>query len=363
MASEKVADFLYRVTRGDSQYWVARFQIDGVRYDVGLGSCAKVTLREARLKAAKAVAKPPKKKKKTKLDDKKLALFKDVWGTAMEEIASIKQWKREKMFHRWANSISTYALPILGDKKVSAITREDILEVIKPLWFTRIETADRVRQRLETILSWAEVRGYRSGTNPARWDGNLSFFLPSRSKVEIVKHREAPTVEELKTVVRYCLAHPSRGHGLILFVIATVCRVNEARCAELGEIEGGIWTVPKAHQKVGDDRRVPLSALATQGLGMADQGDIYYFEHNERPLALDTPRILLQRLCGRAVTAHGIRSTFRDWCAREGLDDNAAELCLGHVIGTQTSRAYFRDDLFDKRKDILDRWSKMLLTK
>lgn len=114
MASKKVADFLYRVERNGKAFWVARFRIDGEDYNVGLGSADRVSLREAKIKAAKAVADPPKKREKRKPNDKREVLFKDLWDTALDEIAEIKQWKRANMYPRWANSISTYALPLLG---------------------------------------------------------------------------------------------------------------------------------------------------------------------------------------------------------------------------------------------------------
>ena len=64
-------------------------------------------------------------------------------------------------------------------------------KAIEPIWYTKTETASRVRGRIEAVLDFAKTRGYRTGENPAAWDGNLIHALPARNTIAKVEHHAA----------------------------------------------------------------------------------------------------------------------------------------------------------------------------
>ena len=92
-------------------------------------------------------------------------------------------WRNAKHGQQWANTLATYVYPTMGAKHVREIGVGDVLAVIEPHWLTKNETMVRVRTRIELVLSWAAVRGYRSKEDPAAWRGNLDSTLSKPSKV------------------------------------------------------------------------------------------------------------------------------------------------------------------------------------
>ncbi|MDO4936683.1 MAG: site-specific integrase [Sutterellaceae bacterium] len=275
-------------------------------------------------------------------------------------IEKVKRWKNAKSYQQWYQSLNDYAMPTLATIRVDKISTNDILNCLEPIWYDKPETANRVRARIGAVMDWCRVRGYCSGVNPASWRGNLDTVLPSRYKIQQPKHHEAPTIQELKTVVEYCMAHPSPVSGALLMVIATATRITEVRGALAEEIIHGIWNIPADRMKAKKPHRVPLSTLADVALSMAkDKGLL--FTHQGKQLGSDSPRVKLTMIVGRKVTVHGIRSTFRDWCAREKVPDAVAEKCLAHAYGDKTVQAYFRDDLLDHRKSVMQKWADLML--
>ena len=360
MIKKKVADNLYVYTKDSGKsYYVFRGTISGKHVDRSLSSIDSMTLKEAK-RAVGALL-------NTEIEETSKDTFGQLFPIFLESIAKLKMWKNRRSYDQWNNSIRTYAYPVLEDKPVAKVDRKDILAVLEPIWFNKTETASRIQQRLEEAFNWFITRDYMKGYNPASWRGNLELFLPSKGKVKRVEHQTAPTLEELKKVVSYCLSHPSPVSGCILFVIATVCRVTEARIATRKEITGDVWTIPVEHQKVSKQtaQRVPLSTLAFAALDMAN-GEEYLFEGTtaKKVLALDSPRLKMVSICprpdGKQITIHGIRSTFRDWCAENGVPDAEAEKALSHVWGDATTGAYYRSDLLDKRRELMERWSDFL---
>ena len=59
---------------------------------------------------------------------------------------------------------------------------------------------------------------------------------------------------------------------------------------------------------------------------------------------------------------HGFRSSFRDWCAEQGERREVAEACLAHVVGG-VEGAYFRSDLFDLRRGVMERWAGFVIAR
>lgn len=347
--------------RGEKEYWYARIQRSGKAFEKCIGLKSSISKTEATLRLADFIRDVESGAVETL---KRRVTFAQLWEKALACIAEVKCWKNPKTIVSWRLSFGVYACRAFGGKPVSAITRDDIVALLKPIWATKTATASKVRVRMETFFDWAIANGYYSQPNPAVWKGNLDLFLPPKSKVHQEDHHEAPEMDELRKAVRYCLAHPSPASGLLLFVIATVSRVSEARLARPCEIENAVWELPAERRKDGKDEphRVPLSKLASLALTMrASEGDYLFSADGRKPLALDTARLKLCMILDRKVTVHGIRSTFRDWAAVSGIDFVAAEKALMHAVGSAVTRAYLREDMLDARREIMEKWADALL--
>ena len=367
------------------EYWVARVQRDGKVCERSLGCTARIKKAEAQKRLLQFLIEVESGEIKRRT---KSHTFNDLWPEALKSIAEVKRWKSPKTEESWRYSFSHYAARAFGKKQVKDITREDVLGALTPLWTTKTETAGKLRMRLEAFFSWAEVNGHRTASNPALWKGNLEYFLPPLSKVRPVKHHEAPTIEELREAVRYCLAHPSPASGLVLFLIATGVRVSEARLAKPAEIEGDTWIMPakRRKDKKPEPMRVPLSTLAKKALAMQSAGKFLFSTSGKKPLAIDTPRLKLRMMVEkknereakenkakglktgeqkesekRLVTMHGARSTFRDWAAINGIDYVASEKVLSHTVGSTVTQAYLREDMLEARRPIMQQWADLLM--
>lgn len=342
------------------EYWVARVQRDGKVCERSLGCTARIKKAEAQKRLLQFLIEVESGEIKRRNVSH---TFNDLWPEALKSIAEVKRWKNPKTEESWRYSFGHYAAQAFGDKQVREIARDDVLAALLPLWTTKTETAGKLRMRLEAFFSWAEVNGHRTASNPALWKGNLEHFLPPLAKVRPVEHHEAPTMDELRKAVAYCISHPSPASGLILFVIATVARVSEARFAQASEIERSTWVMPAERRKdgKGEPHRVPLSKLAEIALAMSGENRYLFSTTKTKPLAIDTARLKLCMIVGRQVTMHGIRSTFRDWAAVNGIDFVAAEKALSHTVGSAVTQAYLREDMLEVRRPIMQRWADVLM--
>ena len=68
---------------------------------------------------------------------------------------------------------------------------------------------------------------------------------------------------------------------------------------------------------------------------------------------------LLKRMERSELTAHGFRSSFRDWAAeRTSFPREVAEMALAHSVGDKVEAAYRRGDLFGKRRQLMEAWER-----
>lgn len=355
MKKELIAPNLYIYEKDNGRkYYYVRFQKDGKRLERSLGAVGSIGIRQAKALAQQTILTDSERAVEERAPTFEIASMK-----ALADIERVKNWKKGgKSSATWASSLKR-TFPQLGKLRVDKITRDDVLEVLKPMWETIPETARKTQQRLSAVFDWCIVKGYRE-TNPAQWKSNLSFFLPSVSKITKPEHHDAPTIEELRKVVQYCLKHESPVSGCILLILSTACRVGEAINAKAENIDGNIWIVPKEDQKVAsEDRRVPLTKLALTGLSMGNK-EGFVFVGSKGHICQDSPRLKLNMIIGRKSTVHGIRSTFRDWCDDAGIRREVAESCLSHTVGSEVERAYLRKDFFEERREALERWEELI---
>ena len=352
MKKTKIADnlYIYETDKGSRSY-VFRGTVGGKRIERGLGAVDSQSLRDAKRKAAAVLLSEPEEKKP------ELKTFAETYAAAVAEIGSLRRWRGARMEQVWLAQLEKYAVPALGAVALSAIGRDDVLAVLRPLWTEKPTAASELRMRLEAVLDWAATRGYRSGMNPAVWRGNLALFLPPQSRVHEEAHHEAPTIEELRNAVKLALASGGEADRALVWIIATACRISEGCLADASEVSGLEWTIDPAHQKTRIHQRVPLSSLAEAVLSR-EPGRMFDVTGN-------TVLRRLKQYCPRPegqppVTVHGIRSTFRDWCADNGVADAVAERCLSHLWGNAVTRAYYRNDLFEQRRVVMQSWADAL---
>lgn len=359
-----LGDNLILRVRGNSRTFFFRFFKNGKSHEMSLGSVNFLSISDARIKIVDLKAKLfngenvlAEKEKKT------FILFSDAYEDAIKGIERSKKWENPKHSAQWLSTIKTYALPILGKLNIDDITREDIFNVLSPIWETKTETASRVRGRLENIFDYFTVKGIYTHENPARWKAGLSMLLPPPRKIVEVKHQEAMTFNEARDIARQFFKSESISHKAILFGMLTASRANEFQLAEWSEVDfkSKTWQHMRRKDKKKYPHRVPLSDQCIKLLKSIPRGNKYIF-HNEfgNPLALDTFRTVLRKNVKRAVTMHGCRSTFNDWAAENNFPRNLIQKSLMHTLGNKVEEAYQRSDLLEQRRPLMQAWADAL---
>jgi integrase len=271
-------------------------------------------------------------------------------------------WRSEKHRAQWRSTLTSYAGPVIGDVPVAAIDTALVLKVIEPMWAAKPETASRLRGRIEAVLDWAKVRGFRTGENPARWKGHLSKLMPPRSRVRTVKHHAALPYAELPTFMAELQRMGGSGARALELTILTVLRTSEVLCARRSEFDPQfrVWTVPAERMKAKREHRVPLSERAAAILRALPRENEWLFpgERQGKPVSNLAMLKTLERMGRSDITVHGFRSTFRDWAAeRTNFPNHVAEMALAHLVGDKVEAAYRRGDLFEKRRRLMEAWA------
>jgi integrase len=275
-------------------------------------------------------------------------------------------WRHAKKHHaQWTNSLTRYVSPVCGSLPVRAVDVALVMKVLEPIWTTKPETAVRVRGRIEAVLDWAKVRGFRDGDNPARWRGHLSNLLTPRPKLRAVKHYAALPYLEISSFMSELRSHHGVAAAALEFLILTAARTSEVIGARWGEIDWAtrMWTIPASRMKGAREHRVPLSSAALAILDrMKARGGEFIFP-SESGRGLWTMALLkqLKRMGRNDITAHGFRSTFCDWAADlTDFPSEVAEMALAHAVSDKVEAAYRRGDMFEKRRRLMDAWAEFL---
>jgi integrase len=235
----------------------------------------------------------------------------------------------------------------------------------KTLWTAKPETASRLRGRIERVLDWAHVHGYRDGPNPARWKGNLAHLLPSKRKVRAVRHHSALDYRSIPKFMNELRQRPATAARALEFLILTAARTGEVIGARWSEfnLDEKIWTVPAVRMKAGRVHRVPLSPRVLEILTDVKPDDVsadnfvFTGPAPDQPLSNTAMLMLLRRMGRGDLTSHGFRSSFRDWAAeRTDFPSELAEMALAHTVSSKVEAAYRRGDMFDKRRNLMETW-------
>ena len=352
--------------------WIFRYQLAGRRREIGIGSCSQVSLADARAKGKEyrlllSDGLDPKVQRDKVVQSN---MLKQSWTFDMCAEEYIKHnsvaWKNKKHGQQWTNTLNTYASPVFGSLPVEEICNKQVLRVLEPIWYSKTETATRVRARIEKVLSWAIVQGFRDEPNPARWQGNLSEILPQARKISKQKHHAALSYKEAPIFMKELSGLETVTAQALKFTIATACRTNEVIEASWDEIDTKerVWTIPKGRMKSNRALRVPLNDLAMEVIGSLPKLDGWLFpsvQAGKHISNLAMLKLLQGGLNRPDLTVHGFRSTFRDWCAETtNHPREIAEAALAHVVKDKTEAAYQRGDLLVKRRSMMKDWSDYL---
>jgi len=358
-----------------SRSWIVRISVNGKRRDVGMGSFPDVGLAEARERARKlrsevAAGQDPIAAKRAKAEalavDTAAALTFD--AASKEYIQSqASGWSHPRQAQIWTNSLATYASPVLGKLAVGDILTAHVVEVLKPIWTTKTETATRVRERIERVISAADALAQRDRLNPARWVGALDKIFPKPSRVTPVKHHEAVPWREMPKFMVNLQLRPGIAARALEFAILTAARSGEVRGMTWDELDLAqrLWIVPEERMKMKREHRVPLSSAALALLQALPRGEEkYVFPSPFKGIKLsDMTLAAVMRRMKLTAVPHGFRSSFRDWAAEATSHSHAAaELALAHAVGNAVEAAYRRGDMLDKRRELMEDWAAYCLS-
>lgn len=360
-----------QITKALVKSWLFRYERNGKERQMGLGPTHTIGLAEAREAARQARiclvgGLDPLDERAARLEANRAQqrADRDFDQCAAEYIKSRQgEWKSEKHRKQWESTLAVHASPHIGKLAVRRIDTPLVLNVLRPIWTTKTETASRVRERIERILTWAAKHGFREGDNPARWEGHLEELLPKPSRLKKVIHHPAMDYREVGAFLQKLRSESGFAARALEFTILTACRTGEVLGATWQEFDlrARVWTIPAERMKNNKEHRVPLAASSLEVLKKVRgaHGSAVFPGGRQDGLLSDMAMLkVLQRMGRSDVTVHGFRSAFRDWAAELTQHPEAiAEMCLAHTVGSAVENAYRRSDLFNRRKDLMEDWS------
>lgn len=370
-----VPGLILQIDGSGGRSWILRVKVGTKRREMGLGGFPAVTLAQAREKARAAReainqgTDPIHERKRAqsllRSDQASAVTFEKA---ALEFIkAKAPEWSNVKHAAQWQSTLETYAFPVIGSLHVQDVQDAHILKILEPIWQTKTETATRVRGRLENILDWATARKLRTGLNPARWRGHLDHLLPAPKKTTRVVHHEAVQIDDVPAFFASLKTREGVAATALLFTLLTAARSGETRGATWTEFdtEKALWTIPASRMKAKREHRVPLTAAVLEllrSLPRADGSD-YVFQAPRGGQLSDMALTAVMRRMELTAVPHGLRSTFRDWAAEKtNFPGDLVEMALAHALTNKVEAAYRRGDQFEKRRTLMDAWSKFLAT-
>lgn len=351
-----------------SRSWIFRYQFNGERHDIGLGSFPEVTLADARKKVANLRAQiangiDPLAQRK----DESIAAI-SVRDESVTFIERHRAGWSTKHASQWLNSLTQHVFPIVGELAVSTASTEDVKKVLDPIWNESPTTARRVRNRLERVFDAAIANGHRKAENPAVWKGHLENLMSQNKKAP--SPLASLPYHQLPEFMRALAEDHSRAARCLEFLILTACRTTEALQATWDEVDwiNRVWNIPAERMKGKVIHQVPLSeeAIAVlKDVGTRGRSELIFpADGNTRvELADNAMRRTMRALGQPKATPHGMRATFRTWVEEEtSFSWEVAEKALAHVVGNATSRTYIRGNLLEKRRPMMAKWGKFVMS-
>ena len=355
--------------------WLFRFMLNGQARAMGIGPLHTIGLAEARESDSRladcastnrsAGRKHAEKTRRITEAGAAVTFKKAAEGYVRAHRAA---WRNVKHAWQWTATLKLHVYPVIGDVSVAVVDTGHVTRILEPIWVSKAETAARVRGRIEAVLDYAKVHGWRSGENPARWKGHLQNVLPARNKVSNVEHHAALPWTEIGAFMHDLDRQAGMAALALRFVIVTAARTGEVIGATWAEIDmqAATWTVPAMRMKAGKEHRVPLPDAALAVLreaanlrqDMSGGAPVFLGGKAGNPLSNMAMLTLLRRMGRSDLTVHGFRSSFRDWAAETtGYQREVVEAALAHMIPDKVEAAYRRGDLFEKRRRLMADWA------
>ena len=360
-------DGLYlRVKPSGAASWVFIFKRAGVRKEMGLGpfmsGTSNIGLVEARGRAdairdqlSLLVQKPLERS--WRQDMGKRRTFEQIMRAFID--AKQGDWTSKVHGDQWKMTLEKYASP-LHKKYVDDISVDDVKRVLDTHWKERPETAKRLQSRIAAVLDYGTVLGFRTGNNPAKWEGGLKLVM---SKQEKGGKHSALAWQDVPAFMQRLAGVEGIGARALEMTIFCATRTSETLNATWAEIDLGaaVWTIPGERMKAGVEHRIPLSGEALgvlEAMRAIKTGDyVFPSARPDRVLSNMAMSAVLKRL-GVDVTVHGFRSSFRDWGSDEsGHDGETLERALAHTVGSKVEASYLRTDRLEKRKMLMGQWA------
>jgi integrase len=369
---------LYRqVAESGAGSWVLRYELRGRKRWMGLGPISVFSLKEAmaRARAAQQLifsgVDPIDARRQGRASEARKAILTITFEAATRAFFDQHQAKwGAKARVEFLNTLAAYAHPIFGQTAVADVDVALVLRAIEPIWLTKNSTASRVRGRIESILDWAKVRGYRTGDNPAVWAGHLDHLLPTGGDIGAIEHHPAMPYADVPAFVAALHQRHDTESQALEFLILTASRTSEVLKARWNEIDLAtkIWTRPPAHMKGKVLHQVPLTPRMVEILQSlprngGDDGLIFESSKAGRSLGRNALAKLVTTLGHDDITVHGFRSSFRDWAGEQtSYPRETVEHALAHKIGNKVEQAYARSKLIEKRRRLMVDWERFVAT-
>ena len=363
-----------KIGKGDARSWILRTMVGVKRRDIGLGSYPAIKLAAAREKAREAretieqgrdpVAERQEARQRLMVNAAKSVTFDECARKLLEK--KQPEFRNAKHAAQWSTTLAVYASPVIGKLPVASIELGHITSILDPIWTTKTETATRVRGRIESVIDYGIANGWRTAPNPARWKANLDAVLAKPGKLKAVRHHKALPYSDVPELIVELGKRQGTSARALLFLIYTAARSGEIRGASWTEIDlaNQLWTIPPDRMKAQREHRVPLSDAAIELLGGLKRmagSDLLFPNTSGNPLS-DMALTKLLRDMEAATTAHGLRSSFRDWATeRTNYPEFILEMALAHTVSDKVLAAYRRTDLLEKRRRLMADWARFCL--
>jgi len=353
--------------------WVLRFvsPVTGKRRNAGLGSYPQVGIASAgklarEMREQIAAGRDPLEMKAADRAKPKPPTLQDAAEQLHREL--VPGWKNPKHAQQWLNTLAEYAFPVVGSLPINEIQPRHIADVLRPIWLAKAETASRVKQRLHAVMAW----GWAHGFNQANPVDVVTHLLPLQpGKAARQEHQPAMPWPTVPSFVQTELAGAGEfevTRNALLFLILNASRSGEVRGMTWGEVDlrAKLWTIPAARMKAKQPHRAPLSEQSLRLLKRQEghHDELVFPSVQARSVMSDmTLTALLRRAQalsdtpGRIATAHGFRSSFRDWCSEQGYARDLAERALAHTVKDKVEAAYHRTDLLEQRRPMMQAWA------
>ena len=349
--------------------WIVRVVVKGqknkkgapLRTDFGLGGADIVTINQARERALE-YRRMAKQGLNPRFDARQEVLtFEEV--AQQVHIDRMPTWKNAKHGQQWINTLRDYAFPKIGRMPIDSIDQPEVMMCLAPIWTDKHETAKRLAQRIKTVLDVARSKGFRYGENPVTAIKEVGALPKVKAKP---KHHKAMQWKDVSAFYAELRSRNAMAAKALMFTCLTGSRTSEVlglRWEEI-DIDARLWTCPPERMKNGVTHRVPLTdetIAIIEPLRAMESNYVFEGQKRHKPLSNMSMLMLLRRMQVEGVTVHGFRSTFRDWASEiANVPREVAEMSLAHTVGTNVERAYARSDLLERRRHLMNEWSRFV---